>query len=206
MMPPKQAQVSGPAKSTAPPTQYAPPQNRAHQQANWSWPQGQTQGQPNYDQRTQAQWQAVQDLLGQGLDAKLQDINSQQSLNARRAAEMGAVSGMGGLGGAAQSGQLQAQLGGQALRQQALQDYNNRAANANMNWLDMLNQRAGQEDQQVYGAEQGSLGRDLQRDLQANASEAAVLSSLLGADSTAPLNTFKAWQEGQKDYRERAKK
>ena len=107
---------------------------------------------------------------------------------------MNALRGGSAGGGLGQAGQAQAQLGGEAMRQNVYTDEQQRAQGARTSYLSLLMSRAQQQEAGSTNAEEQQRARDLQVVLQGMIDKAnvqgAALSSSNPTDAAAVLKTL----------------
>lgn len=118
------------------------------------------QGQPPSWDETREVWADTMAQYAQGLNDQLAGINADESSNAARAANMAA--GMSsGVGGAYQSGQIQAQLSGTVERSRARAEHNLRGLEMRMAYLDKMyeaaERRADRETMERIAQEKNAL-------------------------------------------------
>lgn len=147
------------------------------------------------DQKANDQWEAILAALGGGLDAQLGDIGQQQSLNARRASEMNALAGN-SVGGAFGAGQAQAQLGGMAMRQNAIAENSKRQVEARMSYLQMLQDRAAQQERLASSAEEAQKARDDQERIEEEKNRTEIMMQLIASGQTLDPATVESIMNG----------
>lgn len=140
------------------------------------------------DDMVAAQWSAIEQSLGGMLPEQLRDVDRQTALNARRANEMNALMG-GNVSGAWGSGQAQAQLGGMAMRQNAIVENQKTQMNMRMSYLQTLADRAAQQERLASSEEEALKARNLQRELQSMIDSTSIMIAQLNAGAVPGAET-----------------
>ena len=150
---------------------------------------------PTTDDMSAAQWKAIQDAFGANLQGQLGDIDKQGSVNARRANEMAATSGMAAGAGNSQAGMAQQNLSSESLRQGAINDNYKNQISARMSYLNMLQDRAAQQESLAQNSQEQAAARAMQERLtqenarlQAMIANANISGNTMDANYAAQLN------------------